>query len=208
MNTSKQITQNLEEIAKVLGDELHVPTQFHLIIAGGAYMLLNSWRDATQDIDFAMISTPPFPPSPDQTFRVQIEKVEISGRSSAVPYASEFKQAVKIVASRNKGLPEDWLNDEAAVYYYEDAPEAEVTFWRSFNDLIFVYLPIKEYILATKIAASRQQDEKDIQRLLQELHISTRKQAQTIVDTFLLPESQEFWEVKKTLKRLFPRSRS
>ena len=125
-------------------------------------------------------------------------------KSSTVPYATELKQAVEMVAQRHKNLPDDWLNDEAAVYYYDDAPHAEVLFWRSFGNTLCIYLPTMEYMLATKIAAYRPKDAKDIQILIQELKIHTREQAQAIVDTFLLPEAKAFWEVDEKLEILFP----
>jgi hypothetical protein len=109
-----------------------------------------------------------------------------------------------MVAQRHRDLLDDWLNDEAAVYFYDDAPHVEVTFWRSFEDIIFVYLPTMEYMLATKIAAYRPKDADDIQLLIQDLNLRTREQARAIVDTFLLPDAQEFWEVEEKLDVLFP----
>lgn len=203
MENSQQIIKYLEEVASVLLD-LRVPVPFHLLIAGGAYMLLLQKRQSTEDIDFAVIESPRSRHTQNSVFRVQVKKAEISGNSSTVPYATEFKQAVETVAHRYKNLPEDWLNDEAAVYYYDDAPHAEVTFWRSFGNILHVYLPTMEYMLATKIAAYRPKDRNDIRVLIGELNIQTRDQAQAIADAFLLPDAQEFWEVKKKLKRLFP----
>lgn len=203
MNNSKQIIQYLEEVAKVLAD-LHVPTPFHMLIAGGAYMLLQKKRRSTLDIDFALVENPPTRIPPNQAFRIMVKKGEVSGKSSTVPYATELKHAVEMVAQRHKNLPDDWLNDEAAVYYYDDAPHAEVIFWRSFGNTLCIYLPTMEYMLATKIAAYRPKDAKDIQILIRELKIHTREQAQAIVDTFLLPEAKAFWEVDEKLAILFP----
>ncbi len=39
-------------------------------------------------------------------------------------------------------LPPDWMNDDAAEYYYDDAPRVDVQFWRSFEGRLFVYLPL------------------------------------------------------------------
>ena len=64
-------------------------------------------------------------------------------------------------------------------------------------------ITMTRHMLATKIAAYRPKDANDIQILIQELNIQTREQAKALVDTFLLPEAQEFWEVEKKLKRLF-----
>ena len=202
MKTSKQIIQYLEELAKAL-TELHVTNPFHLLITGGAYMLLNNKRKFTEDIDFAIIERPPRP-RPKKVFRTTIQRVEVSSRTSTVPFAVEFKQAVGMVAHRHKDLLDDWLNDEAAVYFYDDAPHAEVTFWRSFGDTVYAYLPTAEYVLATKIAAYRPKDADDIQLLIRDLGIRARAQAKAIVDKFLLPDAQEFWEVEEKLDTLFP----
>ncbi len=203
MDNSKQIIQYLEELANVLID-LQVTIPFHILIAGGAYMLLQKKRRSTQDIDFAIIETPQTGTPLNKVFRIEVKKAEVSGKRSTVPYSTEFKQAIGIIAQRYKNLPDDWLNDEAAVYYYDDAPHAEATFWRSFGNIIYVYLPTMEYMLATKIAAYRQKDANDIQKLIQELKIRTHEQAKAIVDKFLLPDAQEFWEVDEKLEELFP----
>jgi len=43
VDNGKQITDYLEEVANVLID-LHVPVPFHMLVAGGAYMLLQKKR--------------------------------------------------------------------------------------------------------------------------------------------------------------------
>lgn len=201
MNTGKQIIQYLEELAGVLTD-LQVTFPFHMLIAGGAYMILQKKRRSTEDIDFAIVENPQSEMPLNKAFRILVKNVEVS--KNTVPHSAEFKQAVRIVARRHENLPDDWLNDEAAIYYYDDAPHAEVTFWRSFRDILYVYLPTMEYMLATKIAAYREKDAKDIRILVQELNIQTREQAKVIVDTFLLPDAQEFWEIDQKLEELFP----
>jgi hypothetical protein len=203
LESSEQIIQYLEELAQVLAD-LKVNAPFHMLITGGAYMLLRDKRRSTLDIDFALVENPQPEILPDQAFPLTVKKTEIARKTTTVPYSAEFKQAVQIVARRHRNLPPDWLNDEAAVYYYDDAPQAEGTLWRSFGGLLYVYLPTMEYILATKIAAYRPKDAGDIQLLIQELNIHTRAQARAIVDKFLLPDAQEFWEVDEKLEILFP----
>ena len=202
MDNSKQIVQYLEELAQTLAD-LQVTGQFHILITGGAYMLLQKKRRSTLDIDFALIKSPRTA-RPKKVFRTTVQRIEVSRRTSTVPFAAEFKQAVVMVAQMHRGLLDDWLNDEAAVYFYDDAPNVEVTFWRSFENIIFVYLPTMEYVLATKIAAYRPKDADDIQFLIRDLNIRTREQAKAIVDKFLLPDAQEFWEVGEKLEILFP----
>jgi hypothetical protein len=201
MDTGEQVTQYLEEVAQVLLS-LHVQTPFHILIAGGAYMLLQKQRRSTEDIDFATVTPPAGTIKPRQVFRITVLRTEVA--RNTVPHSAEFKQAVRAVARKHPGLPDDWLNDEAAVYYYDDAPEAEVVFWRTFGGILYVYLPTQEYMLATKIAAFRPKDERDIRLLIRALGIRTREEAQAIVDKFLLPDAQEFWEVEEKLDILFP----
>ena len=57
VDDSKQVVQYLEELAQTL-TELQVTTQFHILITGGAYMLLQQKRCSTLDIDFAIIKRP------------------------------------------------------------------------------------------------------------------------------------------------------
>jgi hypothetical protein len=58
MDNDKQIVHYLEELAKALTD-LQVTQPFHMLITGGAYMLLQKKRRFTLDIDFALIQSPP-----------------------------------------------------------------------------------------------------------------------------------------------------
>lgn len=167
-------------------------------------MLLNKKRKFTEDIDFAIVEQPHLRPKKKQVFQVTVTPTEVFRTRSAVPFAAELKQAVLIIAQRHPGLAKDWLNDEAAEYYYDDAPQPDVTFWRSFRDILYIYLPTPAYMFATKLAAYRPKDAQDIQILMQDLHIHTRAQAQAIIDRFLLPEAQEFWQVDENLEALFP----
>ena len=203
MDNDQQIIQYLEEVATIL-IELQVTTPFYMLITGGAYMLLNQKRRFTEDIDFALVEKPQRVPRKNRVFRVTVTHAEVFRAQSIVPFSAEFRQAVLLVAQRHLGLAKDWLNDEAAEYYYDDAPQPDVTFWRSFQDILHVYLPTQGYVFATKIAASRPKDEQDIRILMQDLNITTRSQAKAIIDRFLLPDAQAFWQVEENLDTLFP----
>jgi hypothetical protein len=78
----------------------------------------------------------------------------------------------------------------------------EVQFWRSFGKRLFVYLPVLDYVFATKVMAFRPKDQDDIRLLISQLKIRTREQAQAILDQYVLPEGQQFYEVAKTLRQL------
>ncbi len=203
MESSLQIIQYLEEVANVL-IELGVTIPFFILITGGAYMMLNNKRKFTEDIDFALVERPQLIPRKNQVFQVTVTNAEVFRSRSTVPFSAEFRQAVLVIAQRHPGLAKDWLNDEAAEYYYDDAPQPDVIFWRSFRDVLSVYLPTQEYVFATKIAAYRPKDENDITILMKDLKITNRSQAKVIIDRFLLPEAQEFWQVGENLDTLFP----
>jgi hypothetical protein len=87
---------------------------------------------------------------------------------------------------------------------YDDAPEVDLAFWRSFRDVLYVYLPTMEYIFALKVAAYRLRDKDDIHFLIQQLQLQRREQAEAIIEKFLLPEARAFWEVEDKLDDLFP----
>lgn len=155
-------------------------------------------RRTTDDIDFAVVA-PEAVAEPGQIFRAPVVRSkEIAARSSS----TAFSEAVKAVASEYRLQP-DWINDEGATYCYNDAPEADILLWRVFSDVLFCYLPTAEYVFALKIAAFRDKDMPDIAALRTTLNITTLQEAQAIMDKFLLPEAQMFWEVKKHLRRLF-----
>lgn len=200
MDNPQQIEQYLEALAVELG-ALGVTTQYHLVVTGGAYLILQRERNFTEDIDFALIAGASHP-TPGQVIQTTVQRMVVASLRSTVPYATEFRQAVTNVAVIYH-LPPDWMNDEAAEYYYDDAPSIDVMFWRSFAGRLFLYLPTPEYVFATKIMANRLKDQDDIRLLIQKLQLRTRAQAQAILDRFVLPEGQQFYEVKKTVKRLF-----
>jgi hypothetical protein len=198
MNTDQEVTTYLEALALEL-TRLGVSEQYHILISGGAWMLLQRQRRATEDIDFALLATAPRRPEQGKLIRVNLQrKGEIANRGST----TRFSQAVRAVASAY-GLADDWINDESAVYLYDDAPLAEASFWRDFQQILFVYLPSAEYVFSLKIASYRRKDQSDVKVLIEQLGIKSREQAQAICDKYLLPEAQTFWEVPKKLRRIF-----
>jgi hypothetical protein len=202
MRNVKQIQAYLNEVASVL-KQLGVNRSFHMVLTGGAYMIIQKQRAFTEDIDFATIQVPN--PIPTQgAFQVTVIHDEVARSGSRIPFAQEMREAIEIVAQRHpKQLAEDWLNDQAAEYLYDDAPNPDVQLWQVFGNLVYVYLPAPQYILAIKLAASRLKDTNDITLLMKTLKITHRDQVQVILDQYLLPEAQEFWEVGDKLDDLF-----
>jgi len=71
VNNSKQVIQYLEEVAQILL-QLRVILPFHILVAGGAYMLLQEKRKSTKDIDFALLEPPQVIPT--EPFRIHVQK--------------------------------------------------------------------------------------------------------------------------------------
>src|SRR5579885_2331015 len=91
LESGEQITHYLEELAEVLAD-LKVGTPFHMLITGGAYMLLRDKRRSTLDIDFALLESPQPAMLPGQALPLTVKRTEISRKTTTVPYSTEFKQ--------------------------------------------------------------------------------------------------------------------
>jgi hypothetical protein len=78
------------------------------------------------------------------------------------------------------------------------------TLWKRFGPL-YIYIPPREYILALKMTAGRPKDLDDCAILLPKTSIQTVKQAQELINRYILPEAQEEHaeEIKKSLNTLF-----
>lgn len=198
MDRAEEIQAYLEALASELA-RLGARQQYHILVSGGAWMLISGNRRATDDIDFAVVA-PERRPRPGKVFRTTVQRRgEVATRGSR----GVFAHAVASVAGAY-GLPEDWLNDESAVYLYDDAPGADIYLWQAWPKAgLYVYLPTAEYVFALKVTAYRRKDVNDCRVLAATLGISTPEQAQAVVDRYILPDAQAFWEVKKKLKRLF-----
>jgi selenophosphate synthase len=73
--------------------------------------------------------------------------------------------------------------------------------------MLLVYAPASEYILAIKITVGRQKDLDDCAILLPKTKIRTRKQAQQLLDQYILPGGQQknAESIENALNRLFGR---
>jgi hypothetical protein len=197
MNNAQEILAYLEALADELA-RLGAKQPYHILISGGAFMLLQGQRRTTDDIDFATIA-PERQPKTGQVFRTTVQRRgEVATRGSR----GMFSQAVEAVAGVYS-LPEDWINDESAIYMYDDAPGADIYLWQSWASVLYVYLPTAEYVFALKVTAYRRKDREDCKMLLRSLGIQTPEQARALIDRYILPDAQAFWEVEKKLKQLF-----
>jgi len=179
--------QDIEACLRDLGDEMEhkrVKGPIQVMITGGAYMLLMVQnRQFTEDIDFFPLNFQP-PTQPSKETRA-------------------CQSAARAVAKRH-GLSRDWINDVSATMLGELGPDPVFQLWATFKKLQ-VYLPPLNYILALKLFAGRQKDMDDIQALCQQLDITTRAQAQAILDAYVYPRWQQEYRVALTLKQVFPR---
>lgn len=176
--------QDIEQLLKELGGELEkkfrVPVQILLI--GGAYMLLTLHnRETTQDIDIYPLNIPDSTQPDKQT--------------------KQFLSAVRAIAQRH-GLPRNWLNDVSFNLLGGLDPQSKEVY--AVYGMLEVYTPPADFILALKLFADRDKDAPDIVALLRELSISTRQQAQDILDRYIERRFQQEYRVYLTLDKWFP----
>jgi hypothetical protein len=118
------------------------------------------------------------------------------------PQSDALVKAVRIVA-RKHHLPKDWLNDDAALFVRDMMPAPELLPWFSGHHLQ-VDIPSKRCLLVLKLMAGRPKDSDDIDVLLDELDLSTRAQAQDLVNFFVPDRRWHAHEMlPKTLDALF-----
>ena len=89
---------------------------------------------------------------------------------------------------------------------YDEVIVPDGKLWKRFGSL-HVYAPASEYILALKITAGRQKDLDDCAILLLKTPIRTRKQAQQVLDRYILPggPQKNAESIENALDRLFGR---
>jgi hypothetical protein len=164
---AQEIEHYLAELGAALQDQgINKPVRMLLI--GGAYMMLlaNAPR-TTDDVDIFWVEE-------GEDFRKARQAL---------------RDAVQAIAGRY-ALPPNWFNYLTQVLIYDKIIMPRGKLWKRFGPL-HVYAPPKEYILALKILAGRDQDLADCRILLPQTHIRTRKQAQRVLDRYLLPEAQQ-----------------
>ena len=100
-----------------------------------------------------------------------------------------LRDAVQAIARRYT-LPPHWFNFLTQMLIYDKIIMPRGKLWKRYGPL-HVYAPPKEYILALKILAGRDQDLADCRILLPQTHIRTRQQAQRVLNRYILPEAQQ-----------------
>lgn len=177
--------EDIEKYLSQLGQELlkrGVQEPIHLLLIGGAYMLLltNTPRN-TDDIDIFWLE-------------------EEEGLQRAL---RPLQEGVNAVAEANQIDP-NWLNYMTQLLMYDLVIVPDGTLWKTYGPL-HIYAPPQEYILALKIFAGREKDIEDCKILLQQGTITSRQQAQALLDRYILPDAQQNNSeiIERTLNTLF-----
>ena len=100
-----------------------------------------------------------------------------------------LRDGVQAIAKKY-ALPSNWFNYLTQMLIYDKIIMPRGKLWKRYGPL-HVYAPSKEFILALKILAGRDQDLADCRILLPQTRIRTRRQAQRMLDRYLLPEAQQ-----------------
>jgi len=178
---SQEIEQYLAELGAALQSQ-GIKKPVRMLLIGGAYMMLlaNAPR-TTDDIDIFWLEE-------GEDFR----KARLALRDGVQSIASKY------------ALPANWFNYLTQMLIYDKIIMPRGKLWKRYGPLQ-VYAPPKEYILALKILAGRDQDIVDCRILLPQTHIRTRRQAQRVLGRYILPDAQkdEAETIEHSLKVLF-----
>jgi hypothetical protein len=178
--------EEIESYLTELGSELQargVKKPVRILLIGGAYMLLLAYAPrSTKDIDMFWLDE--------------------DGLERAYTPLRESVQAI----TQKHTLDTGWFNYLAQMLTNHEVIVPRGKLWKRFGPL-HVYAPEVEYILALKITAGRQKDLDDCAILLPKTKIQTRKQAQQVLDRYILPSGQQknAERIENALNRLFGR---
>jgi Nucleotidyltransferase of unknown function (DUF6036) len=163
--------QEIEQYLAELGEELKrqgIKKPVRMLLIGGAYMMLlaNAPR-TTDDIDIFWVEE-----------GEDFQKARLALQDGVQSIASKYS------------LPPNWFNYLTQMLIYDKIILPRGKLWKRYGPL-YVYAPPKQYIFALKILAGREKDLADCRMLLPQTHIRTRKQAQRVLDRYILPDAQQ-----------------
>ena len=163
--------QEIEQYLTELGAELksqNITKPVRILMIGGAYMMLlaNAPR-TTDDIDIFWLEE-----------GEEFQKARLALRDGIQTVANKYT------------LPSNWFNYLTQMLIYDKIVMPRGILWKQYGPL-HVYAPPKEYILALKIMAGRDKDIADCKILLQQTNITTRQQAQKVLNRYILPDGQK-----------------
>ena len=184
----------LQELDVELMNAFPGPERIHILVVGGACLLFTGVTDRpTRDVDVII--------------------TDLFGTGSACMAVNPNKDARKVWRiigdiGKSHGLrgTDRWfLNDDCAPFLAElgDIPAAHV--WKQCVKLVIMIPDDLSYILACKLIAARpDKDLGDIAALRKLLHVSTREQAQAVVDRFFPDRDlQDLYDLPNNLDRIF-----
>ena len=164
------LAQEIEHYLAELGAALEsqgITKPVRMLLIGGAYMMLLAKAPrTTDDIDICWLEE-------GEDFRTA---------------RLALREGVQAIASKY-ALPPNWFNYLTQMLIYDKIMMPRGKLWKRFGPL-HVYAPSKEYILALKILAGRDQDLADCRILLSQTRIRTRQQAKRVLDRYILPDAQ------------------
>lgn len=163
--------QEIEHYLAELGAALQsqgITKPVRMLLIGGAYMmLLASAPRTTDDVDIFWME----------------EGEDFQKARQAL------RDGVQAIASKY-ALPPNWFNYLTQMLIYDKIIMPRGKLWKRYGPL-HVYAPPKEFVFALKLLAGRDQDLADCRVLLPQIRIRTRRQAQRVLDRYLLPETQQ-----------------
>jgi hypothetical protein len=164
---SQEIEHYLAELGVALQSQ-GITKPVRLLLIGGAYMMLlaNASR-TTDDIDIFWVEE-----------GEDFQKARLALRDGVQTIAIKYT------------LPPNWFNYLTQMLIYDKIILPRGKLWKRYG-LLHVYAPPKVYIIALKILARRDKDIADCRILLPQTHIRARKQAQKVIDRYILPDAQK-----------------
>lgn len=182
--TTHDIDTYLAQIGATL-EQAGVQEEIEILLVGGAFMLGEGYRRFTEDVDVWPRNVPAS--SDDDAAHNELTQALVS--------------AANKVARRNR-LGRHWFNDDSALFLREYL-RPDRHFYQQFGPLV-VYKPSKECVLASKIMVGRDKDLDDARAIMADLGITTREQAQAILNRFVPNKLMQIHhKAPQTLRTLF-----
>lgn len=178
--------RDIERYLAELGAELKqraIKKPIRILLIGGAYMLMQKHATrTTEDTDIFWLEGDAF-----QQLRGILSECVLT-------------------ITRRYTLRPDWFNYLSQILMQNDIRIPTGRLWKRYGPL-YIYIPPNEYILALKILAGRSKDLADCAIPLPHTTVKSRRQAQQLLDQYILPEAQEknAEQIENVLNTLFPR---
>jgi hypothetical protein len=164
---SQEIEHYLAELGVALQSQ-GINKPLRVLLIGGAYMMLlaNAPR-TTDDIDVFWVEE-----------GEDFQKARLALRDGVQAIGSKYT------------LPPNWFNNLTQMLIYDKLSLPRGALWKQYGPL-HVYVPPAEFMFALKILAGREKDLADCRLLLPQTRTRTRRQAQRVLNRYVLPEAQQ-----------------